>query len=164
MHITPPPAGLETAHSEAAAYCTWLLGHGYDADVWQYETALDGYGNRRTVFGNGYAVKYAGQLIRDDGSRAEYPSAGIKLLCEDHQLPLAKLVHAGRALITLEDDAPVPYYVACYNPRDTELRNDQAVNPGTLMQVNLHKLTRGVIGDGPHRFYDIRLTRVTWNN
>ena len=152
------PAGLESAHEDALAYCAYLNAHGYDADTWFYRTVL-----ADADPACGYAVEYAGSLVRPDGSRAAFTS-GITILCEDGRLSWRTLTGAGRALITLGTSgghALMPYYVAGWNPRDTPLRRDQSVNPGTLPQVVMHKMSAHVFGDGPAVFYDLRMTRVT---
>lgn len=153
---------LELARQESRAYADWLSAHGYwTSEVYRFTVALNDYGpcNRRTEYATGYAVRYEGQLIRDDGSMAEYATAGVTVFCEDSQLPLAKLVKSGRALLTFGDVGPyAPYYVAAYNPRETDVQRDQSVNMGTMQTVILHKLSPMWGGDGPKRFYDIRLT------
>lgn len=157
---------METAEREARAYAAWLAAHGYhEASVHRFSTTLNNYGpgDRRTETAVGYAVRYAGTLIRDDGSRAEYPTAGITVFCQDSQLPLARLVKDGRALVTYgtgDRDTYGPYtpmYVAGYNPRITGLQRDQSVNPGIVPQAHLHELTPLIGGDGPLRFFDLRL-------
>ena len=157
---------METARSEASEYTAWMNTHGHTATLYHFSTALNDYGpeSSRTTYAAGYAVEYSGRLIRDDGSMAEYPTAGITVFCEDSQLPLAKLVKAGRALVTFDNGEYTPYFVACYNPRESETQRDQTVNPGTLPSVILHKLTPLIGGDGPKRFYDLRMTRVIINS
>lgn len=154
---------MEGQAGEAHAHAAYLNSHGYTATVWRYETALDNYGpaDRRTRYVSGYAVKYDGQLIRDDGSRAEYPSKGLTVFCEDSELPLAQLVKYGRALVAY-GNGYVPMYVASYNPRESDRQRDQSVNPGIFQTVNLHELTRfDVAPDGPRRYFDLHLTEVT---
>jgi hypothetical protein len=165
---TPDPEAILTAEREARSYAAWLAAHGYhEASVFWFRTTLNNYGpeSLRTVYAQGYAVRYAGTLVRDDGSTAEYPTAGITVFCQDSQLPVAKLSQA-RALVTFSTDvggrreygAYTPYYVASYNDRATDLRRDQSVNPGTLPHVILHELTP-LDGqpDGPARFYELRM-------
>ena len=88
------------------------------------------------------------------------------MFCQDSQLPLAKLLAASRALITFSTSAAgrreygpyTPYYIAGYNPRESEVQRDPVINPGTLPTVILHEL--GPLAgqpDGPLRFYDLRL-------
>jgi hypothetical protein len=155
------PDILDIMHTETAGFAAWLSLHGYDVTLWRYSTALNNYGagHSRTEHAAGFAVSYAGQLVRDDGSRAPY-LAGIRVYCDDSQLPPGRLVKAGRALVTSDDKSYTPYYVAGYNLRDTELRRDRTVSPGTLPWVTLHELTPLTGGDGPTRFYDLRLTPV----
>jgi hypothetical protein len=158
---------IAVAEREARAAAAWLAAHGYETSVWIFSTALTCYGpeSSRTTYAAGYAVRYAGQLVRDDGSRAEHPTAGITVFCQDAQLPLAKLLAAGRALVTFGDGAVngrdygpyTPYYVAAWNPRKTDKQRDQSVNPGILPSVILHELTAMIGGDGPKRFYDLRM-------
>jgi hypothetical protein len=159
---------LETAEREARAYAAWLAAHGYhEASLWWFRTTLDNYGpgDRRTETAVGYAVRYAGTLVRNDGSTAEHPTAGITVFCQDSQLPLSKLAGA-RALVTFstagaggrrEYGSYTPYYVASYNPRKSDVQRDQQVNPGALPLVILHELTPAIGGGGPMRFYDLRL-------
>lgn len=146
---------------EALAYARYLNTHGYTATVWRYQTALDNYGaaSRRTRYAAGYAVKYDGQLIRNDGSRAEYPSKGLQVFCEEPAF-FAGLVSSGRALVA-GPAGYVPMYVASYNPRETEAQRNPEVNPGTCQTVNLHDLgPSDVAPEGPHRFFDLILTQV----
>jgi hypothetical protein len=156
----------ETAEAEARAYAAWLAAHGYDeASVWTFGCALDNYGPPRyRRYASGYAVRYTGTLVRDDGSRAEHPTAGIVVFCQDTQLAAGNLIQADRALVTFgtgdgqEGTIYTPCYVASYNERDTALRRDQSVNPGTLPYVILHELTPMIGMGGPKRFYELRLT------
>lgn len=158
-----PVTGLETAESEARTYAEWLAGHGYAVTVHRYSTALDNYGpeSSRTRYAAGYTVDYAGQLIRDDGSMAEYPTAGITVFCQDDQLPLDKIVSAGRALVTFGDNGVyTAYYVAGWNDRKSDKARDASLHGGTsaVPYVLLHVLTPLIGGDGPKRFYDLRLS------
>jgi hypothetical protein len=157
---------LETAEREARVYASWLAAHGYhEASLWMFSTTLNNYGpgDRRTETAVGYAVRYAGTFIRDDGSRAEYPTAGITVFCQDSQLPLTRLIKDGRALVTSgtgdrDEYGPyTPYYVSHYNPRVTGVQQDQSVNPGTVPTAGLRELTPLIGGDGPLRFFDLRL-------
>ena len=164
--MTDPMNDITTAEREARADAAWLSAHGYEASVWTFSTALDNYGpsSSRTSYARGYAVQYAGRLVRDDGSRAEFPSAGITVYCQDSELPLTRLLKDSRALVTFGTGdgrtyGPyTPYYVAGWNPRETDLqRRDQ---PGILPHAHLHKLTPLIGGDGPKRFFDLRLTQA----
>jgi hypothetical protein len=155
---------ITVAEREARADAAWLAAHGYETSVHVYSTALTCYGpeSSRTTYAAGYAVRYAGQLVRDDGSRAEYPTEGITVYCQDGQLPLGRLLAHGRALVSFgtggwDYGSFEPYYVAAWNPRESEVQRDQAVNPGVLKHVHMHRLTPLIGGDGPLRFYDLRL-------
>lgn len=158
---------VTVAEHEARAYAAWLAAHGYEASVWLYRCALNCYGpgSPRTAYAAGYAVRYAGTLVRDDGTQAEHPTAGLTVFCQDGQLPLARLLLNDRALVTFSAGAHdgrdyepyVPCYVAAWNPRETDLQRDQSVNPGVLPSAILHELTPLAGGDGPKRFYDLRL-------
>jgi hypothetical protein len=156
---------MTTAEREARRDAEWLGSHGYTVTLLVFRTALNNYGpeSQRTAYAIGYAVQYSGTLVRDDGSRAEHPREGIRIYCQDTQLDLGNLLHHGRALVTFGDgtdrdySAYVPYYVAGWNPRQTEVQQDQAINPGILPTVELHVLTPMTGGDGPKRFYDLRL-------
>lgn len=155
---------LETAQREAGEYAGWMNAHGYTATVWMFSTALDNYGpeSSRTRYAAGYAVQYAGRLVRDDGSMAEHPVAGVTVFCQDDQLSLDKLMEAGRAVVTFgESGTYEPYYVAGWNPRKSETQRDPSVNMGTLQTVQLKTLTPLIGGDGPKRFYDLQLTAVS---
>jgi hypothetical protein len=164
--MTDPMNDITTAEREARAHAAWLNAHGYEASVWTFCTALDNYGpeSRRTSYARGYAVRYAGRLVRDDGSRADFPTAGITVYCQDDELPLGRLLAAGRALVTFgagdsrEYGPYEPYFVASWNPRKTGRQLDQDINPGILPSVILHKLTPLAGSDGPKRFYDLRLS------
>lgn len=164
--MTDPMNDLATAEREARADAAWLSAHGYETSVWVFSTALDNYGpeSSRTSYAAGYAVRYAGQLVRDDGTTAEYPTAGLTVYCQDSQLPLDKVLASSRMLVTFGDGWPheygpyEPYYVAAWNPRETDLQKDPEVNPGILPHVHMHAMTPfAVAGDGPKRFYDMRL-------
>jgi hypothetical protein len=159
---------LAVAEHEARAYAAWLIAHGYhEATTWRFSTALNNYGlgHSRAICATGYAVRYAGTLVRDNGSTAEYPTAGVTVFCQDDQLPISELIQDGRALAAFSSDSGAtdaflsytPYYVASWNPRETDLQRNPAVNPGTLPLVILHELTPGIAGDGPMRFFDLRL-------
>jgi hypothetical protein len=156
---------MATAAQEAKAAAIWMSAHGYETGLWHFHTALNCYGptSSRTEYAAGYAVTYKGTLIRDNGTRAEYPSKGIQVWCQPGQLPLGKLIQAGRALVTFgngggRDYGPyAAYYVAGWNPRESDVQRDPEINPGILPTVNLHELTPMIGGDGPLRFYDMRL-------
>ena len=152
-----------TAGVEAIKRTQWLNAHGYSGTtVWHYSVRMTNYwpGSKRDWTASGYAVEYAGLLIRDDGSQAEYPSAGVELFChEDGGMPLDKLIESGRALITFgANSLPIPYYLASYNPRESDGQRDQSINPGVTRTANMHKLTSLPCGDGPLRYYDVRLS------
>lgn len=165
--MNDPVNDIITAEREARADAAWLNAHGYQASVWVFSTALDNYGpeSSRTAYAGGFAVKYDGQLVRDDGSMAEYPTAGITIYCQDSQLPLDKLLKDGRALMAFGDGSgrgreygPYEiYYVAAWNPRLTDKQRDQEINPGILPHVHMHKMTPAFYTEGPKRFYDMRL-------
>jgi hypothetical protein len=154
-----PNTVLENMREDACLLRDWLNDHGYTATAWRYATALNNYGptSRRTEYAGGYAVRYAGQLVRDDGSRAEYPTAGVYLLCSDDHLPMGRVIDAGRALITFDNETYAPYYVAGWNARDTKLRREIA---GRCQNVVLRTLTPTVGGDGPKRFFDLRMVAI----
>jgi hypothetical protein len=163
--MTDPMNDITTAEAEARADAAWLNAHGYEASVHVFSTALDNYGpeSPRTSYAAGYAVQYAGRLVRDDGSRAEHPTAGITVYCQDSQLPLARLLAAGRMLVTYGTGdgrtyGPyAAYYVAGWNPRETDVQRDPVINPGILPHVHMHAMSPLMGGDGPKRFYDMRL-------
>lgn len=156
---------LVTAEHEARADAAWLNAHGYEASVWVFSTALNCYGpeSSRTAYAAGFAVRYAGQLVRDDGSQAEYPTAGVTIYCQDSQLPLTKLLASSRALMAFGDGGGREYgpyeiyYVAAWNPRETDVQRDQEINPGILPHVHMHQMTPAFYTEGPKRFYDMRL-------
>lgn len=157
-----PNTVLKNMREDAYLIRDWLNSHGYTATAWQYCTALNNYGpaSRRTIYPNGYAVRYAGQLVRDDGSRAEYPTAGVYLLCSDDHLSMGRVIDAGRALLTFDNETYTPYYVAGWNPRDTDLQRDPSLNLGRCQNVMLHALTPFIVCDGPKRFFDLRMIAI----
>lgn len=148
---------LAAARDDALSYAASLRSLGYDADVWHYTTTLDG---SAWTYAYGFAVEYG-----PGGPGHERLPYGLTVLCEDGQLPLDSLVTAGRALISFEGTVASarlePWYVAGHNPRETDRQRDQLVNPGTMQAATMRRLGPDAIGDGPHRFYSLRLTRVT---
>jgi hypothetical protein len=154
---------IETTGTDAVTYAEDLAARGYEVvRIWQFTSQVNNYAvtDLRVSFAHGYAVSYSGQLRFADGTRAPH-CAGVVIICDsDYGMPLGKLVTSGRALITMGGKI-APYYLASYNPRDTETRNDQTVNPGIFPQANMREVTADTwpnIPDGPHTYYDFRLT------
>jgi len=161
----------EDMRADCAQYAEQASLHNYDVQVIHWRTALDNHEPTREYAG-GHAVMYSGTLVRGDGSRAEYPTAGIYMPCDDASaLPLGNAVKA----IALFDDgqAVVPHYCAGWNPYDTDQRRDGEFRfgaTGPYVLWHAFPLSRGARPDngrpvdmsswmlGPRRAYHFKVT------
>jgi hypothetical protein len=167
-------------HNEALQYAASLRRLNYSADILCWNTALDNYEPSRD-YAHGYAVRYEGTLHdRDTGRTAEYPTAGITMFCDDLQLPLGNLISAGPHAVALFDygNAVHPYYVAGWNPRETDKQRDPALHgTATAKTVMWHPFPTAQPGEmthhkpprpldystwqlGPRRAYHFKVTRL----
>jgi hypothetical protein len=160
---------MQEMRSKALQYAGEARAHGYSADVLTWHTALDNYEPVPRAYASGYAVKYAGTLIRDDGSRAEFPTAGIIMSLTDSGLSLDRLLNA----IALFDygDSVQPYYVAGWNDKDREwwgLRNYvmwhpfPTAQPGEMTKGNPSRpLDYSSWQLGPRKTYHFKVSGLT---
>lgn len=146
--------------------------HGYDVQVIQWTCAMDNYEPFPRLILTGYAVRYSGTLTRSDGSRAEHPTAGIYMPCDDaNGIPLGNAIKS----IALFDDGTsvAPYYCKGWNPYETDLQRTGeyhfgATGPYVLWDV--FPLSQGIRPDngrpvdmsnwmlGPRRAYHFKVT------
>jgi hypothetical protein len=155
-------ANDSTPKMDAVTYAEELSARGYDhVYMWHFSTQTNGYPTTdiRAEYARGYAVNYSGRIRFADGTRAPH-TEGVVIICDNDNMPLEKLIKAGRALIIMAGEIR-PYYLASYNPRETDKQRDPSINPGTYQQANMKEITADTWGDspdGPHTFYDFALT------
>lgn len=161
--------------ADCIRYARQASEHGYEAQVIHWAAAMDNYEPARDIT-SGHAVRYSGTLVRPDGSRAEYPTAGIYMPCDDANA--IALGNAIRAIALFDDGGTVaPYYCAGHNPYVTDLqrRGDYhfgATGPYVLWHP--FPLSEGIRADGhavdmsgwmlgPRKAYHFKVTPLEEN-
>ena len=140
---------------------------------------MDNYEPFARQYAHGAAVRYAGTLVRADGSRAEYPAAGITMFCHDDQLPLGNLITGPHAVALFDYGSSVePYYLAGYNPYETDKQRDPELHWGSGAYVLWHAFPTAQPGEmtkgnpsrpldysnwllGPRKAYHFKTTVLT---
>jgi len=170
-----PVRTVDEMRLDCAEYARNLAELSYDVQVLRWQAAMDNYEPVPRVIAHGYAVAFSGTLTRRDDAgqvtfRAEYPSEGIVMPCDDvHGMPLGNAI--GSVGLFDYGTRVNAYYAGGYNPWRTERQQDPSAhipggpsiqwNPMPLDGVNP---VNGQVVDmsgwmlGPRRAYHFKVT------
>lgn len=160
---------------DCAEYARMLAELSYDVQLIRWSCAMDNYEPCPRVVAHGYAVAYSGTLTRRDNDgrvtfRAEYPSEGIVMPCDDvNGVPLGNAIGS----VGLFDYGTLvnAYHAGSYNPWQTDNQRDPSMHMPGGPSIQWHPMpvdgVNPVTGQsysmanwmlGPRRAYHFKVT------
>jgi hypothetical protein len=170
-----PVRSTDEMRLDCTDYARMLAELSYDVQMIRWSAARDNYEPVPRVIAHGYAVAYSGTLTRRDDAgqvtfRAEYPSEGIVMACDDvNGMPLGNAIGSiGLFDYGTRVDAR---YAAGYNPWQTEAQRDATMHMPGGPSIQWHTMSLDGVNPvngkavdmsnwmlGPRRAYHFKVT------